>query len=206
MSSLDLVFTRRKLWKLGPLTGLVSRCVPGTFDSVGVVVVDPTTGNAKILEANHDGSVSLTPFPTRLRDPDCEEVAIRSLIWPDRKENDSIHFFTTSAILQAGADPNRPRPPWKAAVDARFSPLLRPRQAWPAAPANAPLVSKLDGAVSPSATLVVELYCTIGAMPTQHRATPYVPADFAENDPPLRKGARLSPLVPIRVGNAKILA
>lgn len=204
VAPLDLVFSRRSTWSLGPLTALAGRSVPD-FDSVGVVVSDPRTHAPRVLEAHLDGSVSLVPFAAKLKDPDCVEISIRRLAWPDRSTQ-AVHLFATTALLQAAADPKRPRPPWRAAVDARFAPAWRPRAAWPAAHADAPLAEKLDQAVSPATTLVVELYCALGVMPSQHKATPYIPADFANADPPLRKGARLGPSIPIRASNAPIVS
>lgn len=202
-STLDLVFTRRRAWRLGPLTGLASWSCPGLYDSVGAILVDRLTGAAQVLEAHLDGSVSLTPLAARLKDPDCAEVAIRGLAWPDRQSNsEAAHLVATSALLQCAADNSSPRGPWRAAVDSRFAPLVWPRRSWPTADADASLPAKLDAAVSPSATLVVELYVAVGALPPHHKGTACLPADFAESDPPLRKGARLLPPVMVRVANS----
>lgn len=201
VSSLDLVFFRRKAWKLGPLTGLVTRCVPGMYDSVGAVVID-RSGVTMVVEANLDGTVSMVPFSARITDPDVTDIAIRTLAWPERRDNEKVNLFVSSAMLQAAEKPRAPRGPWWAARDARFAPAILDRANWPAALADADLPKKLEDAVSPSATLILELYCAVGAMPKQYRATPYTPADFVESDPPLRKGAKLMPPVSVKVSSA----
>lgn len=201
VSSLDLVFTRRKAWKMGPVTALAMRCLPGLYDSVGVVVIDHS-GVTMVLEAHPDGTTSLIPFSARITDPDVSDIAIRTLAWPDRRDNEKVNLFVSSAMLQAAERPRAPRGPWCSARDARFAPAFLDRANWPAALADADLPEKLDEAVSPSATLVLELYCAVGAMPKQYRATPYTPQDFAESDPPLRNGAKLMPPVSIKVASA----
>jgi len=203
VNTLDLVLTRRSPWKLGPLRGLASAVAPGQFDSVGVVVKDDT-GYARVLEADLDGSASATPLSSKMRDADAVEMVIRPLAWP-RDERDRVeakaNLFAAKAMLTCAADRNALSVPFAAAADERFAPAWRPRGAWPGVQAAEPLEVKLQRAVSPAAGLVLELYVELGLVPPQHRGQPML-ADDWDHEPPLRKGARFGPPVPIKVANA----
>lgn len=199
VSTLDLVLTRRQAWRLGPARGLASLAAPGHFDSVGVIIVDKT-GEARVLEADVDGSVFSTSLVKKMQDP-CQEMLIRPLAWP-RPERDKIengaNLFAMSAMMRCGAKfwPN----PIAALSDERFAPLWQPRQAWPRVHSDALLDAKLRHAVSPAASLVLELYADLGLIPPQHKGQPFTVNDFAHHVP-LRKGATFGPSVPIKVSN-----
>lgn len=195
--TLDLVLFRRRSLRFGPSAavadyGAQAEDAAAPYDGVGVVVRD-RDGGARVLRARVDGSVSSTPLALALtQTDDYAEVALTPLVWP-RGDRDSIEnrarSFANGATLRFASE--GVRPPWAALRDARVAPLLSPRTAWPAPRAEAALAERLDGAVSPAATLVVELLCACDLVAPQFRGAPILPADLLDGGrPPLRKGAR----------------
>ena len=208
--TLDLVFFRRRLGAFGPSALLADyaaqSCGGGDapYDGVGVIVVE-RDGSPRVLRAAMDGSVSSTPLWRVLRETeDYAEVLIKPLAWPDRESATSdARKFAGGAVVRCGGGSDGPRMPWDTLKDARLAPLLLPRASWPAPRAAAALRPRVDGAVSPSATLVLELLCSCNVVAPQYRDTAYVPADFAAGTVPLRRGARYaSDVMTVKAPNA----
>ena len=69
--------------------------------------------------------------------------------------------------------------------------------------AEKPLQARLDGAVNPSAALVLDFYVAIGLIPSQHNAKPMLAADFAPGaEPPMRKGALFASPITVKLAES----
>mmetsp|Transcript_871 Transcript_871/g.1214 ORF Transcript_871/g.1214 Transcript_871/m.1214 type:complete len:271 (+) Transcript_871:41-853(+) len=203
VSTLDLVLRRQNFWRLGPIRGLVSLATPGRYDSVGVIITDKKSGDVRVLEADFDGSITFFSLASLFHDTSNNEIIIRPLLWPRTDKIEvAANLFATSALLQCGRRQQQQQnkssilstlffSSLHAASDQRFAPyFFSSRTSWPSAPSHASLPVKLSAAVSPAATLIVELYCSLGVLPPQYKTKPFLASDFAEDDIPFRKGAR----------------
>ena len=147
----------------------------------------------RVLRAGMDGAVTCAPLAAVLKDTaDYDEVLVKPLAWPDRGEAVAdARKFAAGAVVRCGGGDGGARGPWDTLADARVAPLVLPREAWPRPPGGGgPLRARVDGAVSPGATLVLELLCACNVVAPQHRDAALVPADFANDAVPLRRGAR----------------
>ena len=195
--TLDVVLFRRRLGAFGPSAALADFAhqrvdASAPYDGVGVVVVE-RDGVPRVLRAGMDGAVTCAPLAAVLKDTaDYDEVLVKPLAWPDRGEAVAdARKFAAGAVVRCGGGDGGARGPWDTLADARVAPLVLPREAWPRPPGGGgPLRARVDGAVSPGATLVLELLCACNVVAPQHRDAALVPADFANDAVPLRRGAR----------------
>ena len=164
---------------------------------------------SRVLRADLNGTVTATPLASLLRDHAAfAEVALVPLVWND-DDREAIatpaRRFFAEALLRCGSGGAPRFAPWAALRDARVSPLLLPRASWPRLPRTAPLDARLRDAVSPAATLALEVLAAVDVVrPDYVDGCASVPADLLTGRVPLRRGARYAPerRVDVVVGNA----